>query len=131
MSSDFYAWQRDTLGNITVSDFDLLQTDINGLVTRVFELKRSFYELEYWKPFREDYKNFALLINVLRNTSINLNIIYNQFKNGVDYISKVKLFEFECPETAINKNMVVYEEKGVFFNRLNFKLIFYQKDIEL
>jgi hypothetical protein len=77
-SSAYHNWQRQALGGqITVSDIDLFRLHKRRFV-EVMELKRSYYPLDQWKPFPEDYKNFQLIANLLSQTGIPLNIVYNQ-----------------------------------------------------
>lgn len=93
-SSAFHNWQRTYLGSsIIVSDLDLYRIAETQIVA-VFELKRSFYSLEGWKPFKDDYPNFKLLYNLLKQTNIPLYIIYNQRQKNPwkDDISKLKIY---------------------------------------
>lgn len=115
LSSRYHKWQRETLGAIIVSDFDLLELDESGNVIKLFELKRSYIDIEEWRPFEADYNNFSLLTNLLLQTDVDFYIIYNQFKDKVDYIDKVALFEVEKggqnPVTASNFK---YIQNGIF-----------------
>ena len=51
-SSAYHDWQRKTLGRaLNVSDVDLWRLNENEEPTVLYELKRSYYSLERWKPF--------------------------------------------------------------------------------
>ena len=94
-SSAYHKWQRDNLGrDLKVSDFDLLKVDKDGNIEEVYELKRSYYSLDRWKPFQDDYNNFRLLLKLLSKDNIKLKIVYNvRTKNPFfDDISKLKIF---------------------------------------
>lgn len=79
-SSAYHEWQRDSLGNqIVVSDLDLIRIDPQTKhVTEICELKRSYYPLSQWQPYRDDYINFDLIYNMMKSTAIQFKIIYNQ-----------------------------------------------------
>jgi len=55
-SSAYHNWQRNSLGTaLTVSDIDLWRLSNLGKPERVFELKRSYYDLKRWQPFPDDF----------------------------------------------------------------------------
>ncbi len=119
-SSSYHVWQRETLGAITVSDFDLLRIK-NHQIEEIIELKRSKYDIEKWTPFTNDYPNFALLINSIVNSGkrIPFTLYYNKMADGpeggrVEDISRIKVFSFDIPDRMINRNQVKFEYKGIF-----------------
>lgn len=94
-SSAYHRWQRQTLGSdIKVSDFDLWKLDGNRQPRILFEIKRSFLPLDVWQPWKDDYGNFALLSNTVRNSQIDFYIMYYQRikKPWEEKIDKLKLF---------------------------------------
>lgn len=111
-SSAYHKWQRNSLGSsLTVSDIDLwgLDTKMNSKI--IFELKRSYYSLERWEPFRDDYSNFRLISNLCKLSELKFYIIYNQriktpFK---DVIDKIKLFDVDFTKTPPITNKGIHE----------------------
>lgn len=94
-SSAYHKWQRSSLGSqLTVSDIDMWKVNEEDNPMAIFELKRSYYTLERWTPFTDDYRNFKLLSNLCNMASIDFKIIYNQrTKNPFnDNINNLKLF---------------------------------------
>lgn len=95
-SSAYHKWQRDTLGSdITVSDIDLW-IHKNQKLFAVCELKRSKIALEKWKPYRDDFKNFRLIHNLIY-PEYKFFIIYNLRVPSpfLDDISRLKVFEVD------------------------------------
>lgn len=77
-SSAYHKWQRESLGkSLMVSDIDLYKINTSGLPTTLYELKRSYYPLEKWVPFSDDYNNFKLLYNLCEISNMKLKILYN------------------------------------------------------
>lgn len=94
ISSHYHHWQRQNLAAETiVSDFDLIEYTPDFFPIRIFELKRSFIEVEKWKPFRRDYPNFSLLANAFAEKT-RIYIVYNRFTKNPphDDISQLALF---------------------------------------
>ncbi|MCW3468030.1 hypothetical protein [Chitinophaga nivalis] len=109
-SSAYHNWQRSSLGgNLTVSDIDLWKLDTTGQPRVIFELKRSYYELERWQPFTDDYRNFTLLSNLCNQAGLQFKIIYNQRTKApfADKIDRLKIFAVNF---AVNPPVV---EKGI------------------
>lgn len=76
-SSAYHNWQRENLGNITVSDIDLIRISGNT-IQEIIELKRSYYNFDKWKPFPDDYPNFNLVLNLCNKVGIDkFTILYN------------------------------------------------------
>ena len=101
-ASAFHLWQRTYLGrNMTVSDIDLIKTDENGHQS-IYELKRSFYQLEDWTPFDVDYTNFRLVSRFADMIGASFQIIYNRRDKDPfrDDISMLKRFSFSPEEGA-------------------------------
>jgi hypothetical protein len=97
-SSPYHLWQRQNLGNIKVSDIDLIQVDSNTQeIVSVIELKRSYIALDKWKPFEADFPNFNLLAKLCKNASAKLLIVYNvrhKVPKVFDNISLLTVFEY-------------------------------------
>lgn len=96
-SSPYQEWQRDNLGNlISVIDLDLLKLNSDGDVITLYELKRSYIELEKWQPFVNDYPNFILQSNFCAKIGCEFRIVYNRrIKDPFsDDISELKIFSF-------------------------------------
>lgn len=94
-SSAYHNWQRNELGrDLKVSDFDLWRVNSNDYPIELYELKRSFIPLQRWQPYRDDYNNFNLIYNVIKDLEINFKIVYNlRTKNPWnDDVSLLKIF---------------------------------------
>ncbi len=116
-SSKYHDWQRSNLGHITVTDIDLIRLSKNNIDV-IIELKRSKQSLDCWKPYTNDYPNFALTINtiVLSGRNIPFYLYYNVLCDGsagkrTDDISRIKCFEFVIPQNLIGQNDVRYNFK--------------------
>lgn len=119
-SSSYHEWQRNHLGKITVSDFDLIKNN-NGKVQEIIELKRSKVPLNIWKPYENDYSNFALLINTIVGSKekIYFTLYYNLLKAGqkgmrLEDTSQIKVFDFNIPNYMISSNQVNYQFRGYY-----------------
>lgn len=120
VSSPYHDWQRQNLGRITVSDFDLLKYR-NNQIEEVIELKRSKIDINKWNPYTDDFPNFALIINTIINSGVKIpfTLYYNKMAEGtkgerVEDISKIKVFEFVIPDRMINSNQINYKFCGIF-----------------
>jgi hypothetical protein len=120
ISSSYHAWQRNSLGGITVSDFDLIKF-IDDEVKEIVELKRSKKSLNDWEPYHNDYPNFALLINTIIGSGKNIpfTLYYNLMKDGQkgmreEDISSIKVFDFIIPNNVISCNQVCYSFRGYY-----------------
>lgn len=118
-SSRYHDWQRSNLGKITVTDLDLVKFNDNNIEI-IVELKRSKKSLDLWKPYKDDFSNFALIINaiVLSGKHIPFYLYYNLLADGKlgnrkEDISRIKVFKFIIPDKMINSNEVKYECYGV------------------
>ena len=102
-SSAYHDWQRNNLGNITVSDIDLMR--VNGdLIEEIIELKRSYYEFDKWLPFPRDYPNFNLTLNLCNKVEIpKFTILYNIRKKNPfeDRPDPVMLFSYDYKNTLL------------------------------
>lgn len=90
-SSAYQDWQRTHLGrDLKVIDLDLFKIYNNEIVA-IYELKRSFYDVEKWNPYPDDYNNFRMLSNLGQLCEIPVYIAYNKrTKNPFkDDISKI------------------------------------------
>lgn len=119
-SSPYHDWQRNNLGRITVSDFDLIKYN-NGQVQEIIELKRSKISLNTWTPYTNDYPNFALLINAIVGSGekIPFTLYYNWMRAGqigmrAEDTSQIKVFDFIIPPNMISSNQVQYRFRGYY-----------------
>lgn len=119
-SSPYHDWQRNNLGRITVSDFDLIKYQDNE-VKEIVELKRSKIPFDYWNPYENDYPNFALIINTIVGSEkrISFTLYYNLMKEGErgmrqEDISKIKVFDFVIPNHMISSSQVRYSFKDYY-----------------
>lgn len=119
LSSTYHDWQRSSLGKITVSDFDLIKINDKNKILEIVELKRSKLSLNDWKPYRNDFANFALIINtiVLSGKNIPFYLYYNVMKDGEvgkreEDTSSIMVFEFIIPEDFISADEVRYRKIG-------------------
>lgn len=119
-SSPYHDWQRNNLGRITVSDFDLIKFNY-GQVQEIIELKRSKISLDTWDLYKNDYPNFALLINTIVGSGKNIpfTLYYNLMKAGpmgmrVEDTSQIKVFDFIIPNGMISSNQVRYRFRGYY-----------------
>ena len=110
-SSAFHKWQRQNLGAITVSDLDLFRTKTSFHHAEFIELKRSYIDVESWRPFRADFPNFLLMNSVARRCGVALTIAYNvRHKNPLnDDPSVISLFGFSEHGSIIQKCRVSFE----------------------
>jgi hypothetical protein len=102
-SSAYHKWQRGSLGSsLKVSDIDLYKIDANGYPTTIYELKRSYYSLDRWTPFTDDYNNFRLLSKLCISANLEFKILYNvrQKNPFFDDASKLKLFSVNFNNTS-------------------------------
>ena len=120
VSSPYHDWQRQNLGSITVSDFDLIRYR-DGEIEEIIELKRSKKRLQEWVPYTNDYPNFALLINaiVCSKRDISFILYYNLMQNGpagrrIEDISQIKVFDFVVPDKQIRSHQVRYDYHGIY-----------------
>lgn len=120
LSSPYHDWQRQNLGRITVSDLDLIKYR-NGKVKEIIELKRSKQSLGSWKPYVDDYPNFALLINTIVGSGkqIPFTLYYNLMEDGQkgmrkEDITKIKVYDFDIPDRMISESQVTYQLRGCF-----------------
>ena len=129
-SSPYHDWQRANLGDITVSDIDMLRYRKNQ-IEKIVELKRSKVPIDKWQPFTQDYPNFTLIVNAIVNSKeqIPFLLYYNEMIQGEiakrkENISKIRVFQFEIPKNMIEQNQVKYYDLGkytldeaLFFNK--------------
>lgn len=116
ISSAYHKWQRNSLGfALTVSDIDLWRISNEGNPEILYELKRSYYDLDRWKPFTDDYRNFNLISNLCNKAGLEFKIVYNQrIKNPFqDKIDMLKVFSVN-----FSKNPPINEEGIMKLNEL-------------
>lgn len=117
-SSSYHDWQRENLGDITVSDLDMVRYRDNK-IEKIIELKRSKVSIDEWLPFHKDYPNFALIINAIIKSQVKIPFLlyYNEMKEGeigkrTEDISLIHVFQFEIPKDTIEKDQVKYYDLG-------------------
>ncbi|MCD9481336.1 hypothetical protein [Photobacterium phosphoreum] len=107
-SSAYHNWQRNNLGrNIVVADIDLMKIKDDETII-VLELKRSFYDLEVWEPYLEDYSNFYVLENLCNLSNNKFFIIYNK------RTTKPTVFDDESKISVFSFNQGSPKKEGVF-----------------
>ena len=115
VSSGYHQWQFNNLKGFTVSDLDLVKVDSYNKPTIVWELKRSMYSLERWKPFQADYNNFRLMSNLCNPSNVSFKIAYNHLSGNpggerIDNASKLKIFDINFSKENEGKHII---EKGI------------------
>jgi hypothetical protein len=110
-SSAYHKWQRSSLGSaLTVSDIDMWKVNENEEPLGIYELKRSYYTLERWVPFTDDYRNFKLISNLCNMASIGFKIVYNQRTTNPfnDNIENIKRFavNFNNTPPIVNRGII-------------------------
>jgi hypothetical protein len=95
-SSAYHHWQREELGAIKVTDIDLLRV-VDTEIVEVLELKRSFFSLETWRPYKADYTNFNVIANVCEPAGVRFTIAYNVRTTNPtrDDPSRLSLFAYD------------------------------------
>lgn len=119
-SSLYHDWQRENLGDVTVSDLDMVRYRENK-IEKIVELKRSKIYIDSWKPFPQDYPNFALIINAIVNSQVKIPFLlyYNEMKEGEigkrkEDISLIRVFKFKIPIDMIEQDQVEYYDCGKY-----------------
>lgn len=114
VSNSYHEWQRSNLGNITVSDLDLVKLDGNKIV-EIIELKRSKIPLHKWEPYRKDFANFKLIRNtiILSNNIISFKLFYTHFSENEGFdrrenIDNIKVFKFNCDNQLLGNEDCTY-----------------------
>lgn len=117
-SNVYQIWQMKNGNGIVSSDIDLWRTDENGIIKSVFELKRSFIELESWIPYEADYNNFILVKKLLAKASIVFYIVYNHRINNpyFDDIHKLKVFKVNWFNSTLSFEKPILFTLDDFFN---------------
>lgn len=117
-SSPYHDWQRANLGDITVSDLDMVRYRENK-IEKIVELKRSKVSIDKWTPFPKDSPNFALIINTIVNSNAEIPFLlyYNEMKEGeigkrTEDISQIRVFRFKIPKDMIEQDQVEYYDLG-------------------
>jgi hypothetical protein len=87
--------------------------DSNGEPIEVLELKRSFYSLQDWKPYQDDFVNFNLLLSVCQQADMKMNIAYNVRETKPvfkDDASRFAIFSFSSPSAPKKIGLVNYSD---------------------
>ena len=78
LSSDFHYWQRECLRVGIFTDIDMIRYDArNGVIERVYELKRSKEFFEDWKPYYKEIYNYRILARVCEMMGVQFYIVFN------------------------------------------------------
>ena len=102
-SSAYHAWQRAELGYlITVTDLDLIRTQGDKPVA-IYELKRSFYPLDGWRPYRDDYANFEIISKLAKRAGTEFEIVYNRYLKDSNWDDVSQLMRFRYDHTTAEK----------------------------
>lgn len=113
-SSAYHNWQRNNLGAIKVSDVDLIRWDGDtGTAIELLELKRSFYALEAWRPYPQDFPNFNVLANLASRTDARFTIAYNRRVTSPQFLddaSRLSLFAYSANGGPTSLGQVTFEE---------------------
>ena len=112
-SSAYHNWQRSSLGSIKVTDIDLVRLGLDGSPIEAIELKRSFYSLQDWKPYPDDFVNFNLLLSVCKKTGMEVTIAYNVRQTKPvfkDDASRFTLFSYSAPNLPVKIGQFSYSD---------------------
>lgn len=112
-SSAYHDWQRSSLGSIKVTDIDLIRLNTEGEPIEAIELKRSYYPLEKWNPFSDDYVNFNLLLSVCKQSAMKMTIAYNVRQNKPvfnDDASRFALFSYTANNSPVRIGQFGYSD---------------------
>lgn len=113
-SSAYHKWQRSVLGQITVTDIDLVRVDAkNSEPKAIYELKRSYIPLDSWAPFRADYSNFNLASAFAGMSKVNFFIVYNvrhKAPKFFDDVSRLRIFSYSDQAGAKSLAMMSFDD---------------------
>ncbi|WP_313584352.1 hypothetical protein [Acinetobacter variabilis] len=111
-SSSYHNWQRAALGRIKVSDIDLMRIDQQGHPLEIIELKRSYYGINRWQPFPDDYVNFNALLNMCCRCQIKMTIAYNVRHRSPFYddSSQISIFSYQALNTPQHKGVYRFDD---------------------
>ena len=118
-SSAYHKWQREYLGAIKVSDIDLLRIDPSSeKIIEICELKRSFIDINIWKPYPIDFVSFDVVANFARQINAHFSIVYNVRQTKpifCDDAATVSVFSYSKISGSIKVGVMVFED---FANRI-------------
>lgn len=113
-SSAYHKWQRAALGQITVTDIDLVRVDVKtGEPKTIYELKRSYIPLDSWAPFRADYPNFNLASAFAGMSKVGFCIVYNvrhKAPKFFDDVSSLRIFSYSAQAGAKSLGMMSFDD---------------------
>jgi len=115
-SSAYHNWQRTNLGAIKVTDIDLLRVEPHrDMPHEIIELKRSYYALENWSPYPQDFTNFNLIAGLASVARVRFTIAYNvrQKSPWLDDASRLSLFSYSKTVGASGIGIVTFDD---FYN---------------
>jgi hypothetical protein len=85
-SNEFHDWQRRALpSSCVIQDLDAWAVEVANedyLPVALIELKRSFIDVETWRPFDADRPNYAALLALAIAAGIPLFVVY--FRKGIE-----------------------------------------------
>ena len=114
-SNVYQKWQMKIGYGLTGSDIDIMKLK-NDTIVSVYELKRSFINIEKWKPYPADFHNFILLSKLFNKCGIAFYIVYNhrQEKPFFDDISKLKVYKIDAREKNFYSLLGIYSTADFF-----------------
>lgn len=106
-SNVYHLWQINSGLDIITSDIDLMHINSNMDITDVYELKRSYIDINKWEPFPADFNNFILLSKLFNKSNINFYIMFNQYHKlpYVDDIKVVKLYKVKFEDKLVIESL--------------------------
>ena len=100
LANEFHIWQRSSLpGKFVIQDIDTWPLVVSDATNNfepicLIELKRSFYPVEKWTPFRADLPNYLSIYKLAKKANIPLCIIYHQKNKSLfDLDAKIAIFK--------------------------------------
>lgn len=119
-SSKFHEWRINLTENLKktgkipnyiIQDFDTIFHKEDKILAFI-EIKRSFIELDKWKPFKADINNYRALFYLSKKIGCELWVLYK--KKGESVIDKgMSLFKIN----SINEE-IIYEKEIISFEKL-------------
>lgn len=124
-ANEFHEWQRVNLpSSLVIQDLDSWAVVISDskkdyVPCGLFELKRSFEEVDKWSPYKDDYSNYKALFTFATKASLPFFTIY--FKKGGPLI---RVAWFEVRDVNAEKNdWIVYDKEILTSDQLKKKIL--------
>lgn len=120
-SNEFHDWQRKNLpGKFIIQDIDTWpivvsnsEKDYEPLC--LIELKRSFIDIEKWKPWKSDLPNYLSLYRLSVKARIPLIVLY--FKKGEEIKGESKIAIFKINYVKKEEPWISFERRVVSANK--------------